>query len=824
MLRASVAMSVVFFSSVSLARQPDGAALQRAVDRLGVVGRVLYVAAHPDDENTRLLAWLANDKSLRAGYLSLTRGEGGQNLIGAEQSPLLGVIRTQELLAARAVDGAEQWFGLERDFGYSKNPEETLAIWDHDAALGDVVWAIRRFRPDVILTRFAPDMRDTHGHHTASAMLALEAFSAAADPKAYPEQLKLVEPWQARRIAWNKGVWPGMAPGDLTGFVQLDVGGYDPILGASYGELAARSRSMHKSQGFGATPQRGPAMEYFKLLAGEPMQHSFLDGIDISWHRVKGAEKLISILDKVRAGFKTAHPAESIPALLEALDALDSLPDNAFKKEKRAELVNVIAGCAGLYADAVADEFVAVPGGERKIAVSVINRSTVPLKLREIKLPGETVVVGTPLGPNQPFELQHALKIPADTAPSNPYWLNSPPSAGRWTVSDQMLVGLPESPPPISVEFVVESGNRHFSISRAVDFAWTDPVAGERRRPLEILPAVTVGVSAPLMVFTDAKPKELRVTVSASGGPSSGVLKPSVPEGWSLAPSFAPFALAKKGDETALLFHVRPPSAEGDRAATLHFAIGDINDSTGVLHIEYPHIPIQTLSPVAQVKLLRLGLKRAVTHIGYIPGAGDETPAALRQAGYDMTLLSDEALTHDALGHFEAIVIGARAFNVNAHLFTLHKRLMDYVSAGGTLLAQYNTQNRMTRIAGDIGPYPFNISQDRVTEENAAVTMDQNPILRAPNHIESTDFNGWIQERGLYFADKWDDHYQTPLTMHDSGESPKKGALLVTHFGKGTFIYTGLAFFRQLPAGVPGAFRLFANLLSLGAGPVSHGR
>jgi LmbE family N-acetylglucosaminyl deacetylase len=800
MLRASVAMSVIFFSTSAFARPLDAAHLQRAWQRLGVVGRVLYVAAHPDDENTRLLGWLANEKRLRAGYLSLTRGEGGQNLIGSEQAPLLGVIRTEELLAARGVDGAEQWFGLERDFGYSKNPEETLGIWDHDAALGDVVWAIRRFRPDVMVTRFSPELRDTHGHHTASAMLAVEAFKAAADPKAYPEQLKWVQPWQAKRIVWNKGVWPGMPAGDLTGFVTVDVGGYDPVLGMSYGEMAAKSRSMHKSQGFGASPSRGPAPEYFKLLAGEPMQKSFLDGVDTSWKRVKGSENVQAALAKV--AFDAAHPATAIPALLEVLDAVNALPDDPVKEEKRADLMELIAGCAGVYAEAVADDYVVMPGGERKVTVSVVNRSPAALTLREVKLGGEAFPVEKALVSNQPLELVRNVRVPVTTSLSNPYWLDEPPSAGRWTVRDQKMVGLPVAPPPVIAELAFELNGRSLSLARAVDFAWNDPVAGERRRALDVVPPVTVEPLDPLVVIADGHARPIQVKLTATVGPVDGEL-----EG-------AAFDLKKKGDETTVTLTQAPDSLETPLIASRREAP---MSRTSIRRIEYPHIPIVTVQPLAELRRVHLHLNRGgVKHVGYIAGAGDEVAMALRQAGYEVTALSDEALAHESLARFDAIVIGVRAFNVNSKLFVLHQRLMDYVAAGGTLVAQYNTQNRMSKIAGDIGPYPFNISQDRVTEENATAEMAENAVFKAPNLISKEDFAGWIQERGLYFADHWDEHYQAPLAMHDAGEPARKGGLLIAHFGKGKFVYTGLAFFRQLPGGVPGAFRLFANLLAHG--------
>ena len=817
MLRTSCLAVIVLCAPLAHAN-PSGAELKRAVEKLSVVGNVLYVAAHPDDENTRLLAWLVDDRLVRAGYLSLTRGEGGQNLIGSEQAPLLGVIRTQELLAARSIDGAEQWFGRQRDFGYSKTPEETLAIWGKEEALADVVWAIRRFRPDVIVTRFSPELRDTHGHHTASAMLALEAFRLAADPKAYPQQLEQVQPWQAKRIVWNRGVWGTADAKELEGFSKLDVGGYDPLLGVSFGEVAARSRSMHKSQGFGSTPQRGPAPEYFKLLAGEPLGRSFLDGVDLSWGRVHGSEKLRAILSRALGQLDVAKPWASIPTLLEARDALDALPANPWKEEKRAEMDGVIAACAGLYLDATSAESVAVPGGELKITLTAINRAPAALTLQSVRLNGDEIPVDKPLVAGQPLTLERPVSLAHTTPYSNPYWLREEPAAGRFAVADQALVGLPEQPPPLSAEFTLSAAGHKITLSRPVVYAWNDPVAGERRRPLEVLPPVSLDARAPLLMFPDAAAKELRVTVRASRGAAEGVLKPKPPAGFTVEPAALPFTLAEANASQELIFHVRPPARlAGESAggllrleATLH---GDETMvSRGVQRIEHPHIPIQTLTPPAQVKLVRFDLKRTKTKIGYIAGAGDEVPAALRQVGYDITLIQPT----DSFDLYQAIVVGVRAFNVDPRLHQAHARLMAFVERGGTLLVQYNTQNRISKLAGQIGPAPFTISQDRVTDENAPIeALDpKHPAFHLPNPIGERDFVGWVQERGLYFADSWDPKYQPLLSMHDPGESAKKGALLWLRYGKGIFIYTGLAFFRQLPAGVPGAYRLFANLLA----------
>jgi LmbE family N-acetylglucosaminyl deacetylase len=832
-------------------RQPSAAQIQRALDRLAVVGNVLYVAAHPDDENTRLLAWLANDRRVRAAYLSLTRGEGGQNLIGREQGPLLGIIRTEELLAARSVDGAEQIFGRQRDFGYSKSPEETLAIWGKEAALADVVWAIRRFRPDVIVTRFSPDLRDTHGHHVASAQLALEAFRLAGDPKAFPEQLAVpgLAPWQPKRIVWNRFFWSGPPSlAEAAGLVKMDVGGYDPILGASYGELAAESRSMHKSQGFGANPTRGPAPEYFKLLAGEPMERSILDGIDTTWARVpKGATFSVK-LATARAAFDPSDPAAAIPKLVEALAALEALPDNAFREDKRRELVAVIAACAGLHVEATAPESIAVPGRSLPVSVVVTNRSRAPVSLRAVRLVGGNASVEPPLpdrtsepsdglrtsrraapvdgtrGPlaaNAPVTVEGRIDLPVDTALTAPVWLTRAPSPGRWDVAPQTLVGLPEAPPALRAEITVDIGGRALTIERPIVYQWLDQVAGQRQRAVEILPEITVAPASPSLVFGDARPRELRVVVRATSGAASGTLHPEAPAGWTIAPPSLPYSLDKKDAAQELVFRVTPPAGPLDEGASQTGAI-TFGGAASVVRVEHPHIPIRTWARPAEVKLVRLALKRGpVTTVGYIPGAGDDVAEALRNAGYEVTLLDDAALRKGDLRRFDAVVVGVRAYNVNPRLAgELRPALLGYVERGGTLVVQYNTNNRLAKLDLPIGPFPFSISQERVTDENAELRAvdPKHPALTTPNRLGARDFAGWVQERGLYFADKWDDRYAPVFAAHDPGEPDRKGGLLVAKHGKGIFVYTGLAFFRQLPEGVPGAYRLFANLLALGHG------
>ena len=825
--------------------QPNAAQIALGLRKLGVAGSVLYVAAHPDDENTALLAYLANGAQVRTAYLSLTRGDGGQNLIGSEQGPALGLIRTQELLAARRIDGAEQFFTRARDFGFSKSPDETLRIWGKEAVLADVVAVIRKFRPDVIVTRFSPEPAETHGHHTASAILALEAFHAAADPKFHPEQLTGgIAPWQARRIFWNRSSFFIKPTDDVSGDVKLDVDGYNPLLGESYGEMAADGRSMHKSQGFGVARTRTPIVEYFKLLASSDRQETaatkpllgILDGIDVTLKRFPGATKLRGLVEKAVAKFDLAAPYASVPALVAIDAALAEISDAGWRAEKQREVGDLVVACAGLFVDATAADHRAAPGTAVEITATAVDRSPVAVTLDEVRFPFEATghavahKLETPkqegpriAGAAAPFELKQSVKLPVDLAPTTPYWLETPPDAGLYH-ADPAFIGLAERTSPTEVKFVFAIGGRKFTVARAVSFKWTDPVMGERYRPLEVTPAVSVRPEMSVLMFPHGMVQTLTVRLVAGVPSATGVLRPEAPAGWTVEPASAPFALGARGSEATLTFRVRFNAGAGRSPATALLRVvaevGGAHLSRGVVRLEHAHIPIQTYLVAADVRLVPMDLAVAGKRIGYIPGPGDEVPASLRQVGYEVTIVSDESLAAgaQALSRFDAVVVGVRAFNTNERLRAAHGALMAYVNDGGTLVLQYNTNNRLAPLTVPLGPWPFDIGQKRVTDETAAVTFASpgHPALSAPNAIGAADFDGWVQERGLYFAEKWDSHYQTPLAMHDPGEPPQAGSLLWARYGKGTFVYTGLAFFRQLPAGVPGAYRLFANLLAAG--------
>lgn len=790
--------------------QPDGAELLNDLRRLSTLATALYVAAHPDDENTRLLASLANEARWRTAYLSFTRGEGGQNLIGPELGPLLGVIRTQELLAARRIDGAEQYFTRARDFGFSKSVDETLAIWDHDRVLADAVYVIRALRPDVIVTRFSPEAGRTHGHHTASARLAVEAFAVAADPGYHPEW----PAWRAKRIVWNAWTPEGL-PELPAGSVQWDSSRFSALLGYSYGELAARSRSMHRSQGFGAAPLHEGYTEYFAPLGGDAARRSLFDDIDASWRRVPRAEKLAAMLARAEADFEVNHPSRSIPALLAALEELRRLPANPWKEQKLGELTELIAGCAGLFLEASAASWSVTPGGEVKLDIMALNRSAAPLRLESVRVASASATPAAPLEDGKPVRLTLTVAVAPDTEVSSPYWLDQEPSEGTWTIDGALPIGVPAQPSPFTVEYRLASGSTSFTLARTAYFKWTDPAAGERYRPIEVLPPVVVQPADDLLAFTGLDPRPLKVTVTANADGQQGTLALELPEGYSAEPAAARFALEKSGQTQDVTFHVKPTRGDAPATGTITVRAGAYAKS--LTRIAYPHIPIQTVLLPAQVKAMRVDLQRGrVRRVGYIPGAGDDVARSLERVGYQVTPLDGEALRTRDLSSYDAIVTGIRAYNVDPTLPAVHDRLMRYVEGGGTLLVQYNTRNWLSQVPAQLGPYPFDISQDRVTDENAAVTRDAHAIFAAPNRLADADFAGWVQERGLYFANHWDPHYETPITMNDPREPPTKGSLLIAKYGKGRFIYTGLAFFRQLPAGVPGAYRLFANLLAGG--------
>lgn len=828
MTRALLAMAIltVLTPAAALPPQLDAAAIQHELDELGVVGTVLYVAAHPDDENTRLLAWLANERKVRAVYLSLTRGDGGQNLIGEEQDALFGLIRTRELLEARRIDGAEQLFTRARDFGYSKTADETLALWGRDEILADVVLAIRRVRPDVIITRFPAEGPPNHGHHTASAILANEAFAAAADPARFPAQLTgpdAVQPWQARRLLWNVSSWNMPPDVDKSKWLEVDVGSYSPLLGASMGELAGRSRSMHKSQGFGAPQQRGTILEYFEHVAGDPAQGDLLDGVDLTWGRVPGAGPLAERLEAARAAYDPRAPHRSVAALLEARDLAGALAPSPWREHTLRRLDALIVAGAGLHLEATADRVGGSPGDPLPVTIEATNRSPVPLTLAAVVLPdGTRVPLDAPLSADVPLTRRLDSTIPAGAPSSGPYWLQAPADGARFTVTDRTLLGLPVAPPDLPVTFELRSGAHALTQVRGVAYKWVDPVQGEQRRDFEVGPPATIAFEREALVFPGHTARPVRVTVRAGRPDIQGTVRLELPSGWAASPPSSPVALAKEGDEETLVFTVSPPrgggSVSGAGTSPLARAVVEVGGrpySESLVHIDYPHIPIQAVHRPASVPVVAFPLTRAGDRVGYVEGPGDKVADALRDMGYTVDVLSDETLSRGDLSPWSAIVVGVRAFSNTPRIAVWQPRLLRWVEQGGTLVVQYATKNHLSDLLAPIGPRALAIGRGRVTDETAPVTplAPESPILTRPNRLGPGDWDGWVQERGLYFAEKWDPAWTPVLSLADPGEPAQEGALLAMDHGKGRVVYTGLALFRQLPAGVPGAFRLLANLV-----------
>lgn len=789
--------------------------IEQDFKKLNVLGSVLYVAAHPDDENTRLLAYLAQERHYRTGYLSLTRGDGGQNLIGTEQAELLGAIRTQELLAARRTDGAEQFFSRANDFGFSKGPDETLKIWDREKVLSDVVWVIRNFRPDVMICRFPTTGEGGHGHHTSSAILAQEAFTAAADPKRFPEQLKYVQPWQVKRLLWNTFNFGSVNTTDPSQ-LKLDVGGYNPYLGKSYGEIAAESRSNHKTQGFGSARQRGQAFEYFKTILGDAPQTDLMDGVNTSWKRIAGGNEIEANLAVIGKTFDAANPQHSVEPLVKLLGMVEKVSDVYWRNQKSTQLKNLIAECAGLWFESYCNAPAYAKGDNIDVSTQMIVRSDAPVTLTSVSYKGDADKPDSHenLAPNVLKTVNQDIKA---TELTQPYWLKYPHGMAMYNTSYLDSIGneaqktLPQNIPP-AMQVVFTIAGKPITYNVPIQYKYVDPARGEIYQPVIIAPVVTANIVNKDYIFNTAQPQSVQVKLKAFTKASGSIsLKPV--NGWKISPQSIPFSDKNKGDEWTAVFTVSP--ADGPITSVLE-AVVDVNgekSSLGFQQIHYEHIPTITLFPPAQAKLVNIDLKTAGKKIGYIAGAGDLVPEALQQVGYEVHQLTENEIVNDDLSKYDAIITGIRAYNVDQRLVFQQPRLMEYVKNGGNLVVQYNNN---VGVLVNPGPYPFTVVNQRVTDENAVVTFAEpsSPLLNYPNKITSKDFDGWIQERGLYFVTNIDANYHAPLLMNDPNESPNKGSLITADYGKGRFVYTSLAFFRQLPAGVPGAYRLFINLLS----------
>ncbi len=799
---------------------PSASELRLDLKKLNTLGSVLYVAAHPDDENTRMISYFANEECMRTAYLSLTRGDGGQNLIGPEKAEKMGLIRTQELLEARKIDGGIQFFSRANDFGYSKHPDETLKVWGKDEVLSDVVWVIRKFKPDVIITRFSPNSAgQTHGHHTSSAMLALEAFSLSGDKNVYPEQLEFVDTWQADKIFWNTSWWfYGTKDFDKTGLTLVDVGEYNALLGKNYGEIAGAGRSMHKSQGFGASESKGSIEEYLDPLDEKEAPKNALDRIATDWSRIKGGDKVQEHIELAINQFDSEDPSSIVKHLINARAALEKTKDDFWKGIKRDQIDDLILDCMGFSIEALCSDYIYAPGDSLTFTLEAINRSNADLLIENIELidNGYTENLNLKLKYNQLVEKELKLKIPEKAEISNPYWLKEDHEYGLYNVKDQNLIGLPESPPNMQLRVKIKIGDTEIEKAIPFYYRWVDRVRGELYRDLVIAPPVTVNFLEKTLIFNEGTTKNLKVALKTSSNNVKGKVSFEVPKGWILNPEMIEIDIPEKG--TTKIIDLEISSGKNSENGNIR-AIAEVGGKSYVHsfeEIDYDHIKNITFFPKAEMPLVSIDIKKKGNLIGYIKGAGDDVPEALIQMGYQIEYLDENSIIQSDLNRYDAILLGVRAFNTQDWLYDAHEVLMSYVFKGGNMILQYNTNRGLD--FEKMGPYKFELGRDRVTVEEAEIVIkvQDHPILNSPNKITNTDFENWVQERGLYFASAWDENYQAPFESMDPGENPSSGMLITAKYGEGYFTYTGISFFRQLPAGVPGAYRLFANLISLG--------
>lgn len=792
------------------------------IQKLNFLGTALYIAAHPDDENTRLIAYLANHVKARTGYLSLTRGDGGQNLIGPEIRELLGVIRTQELLAARNVDGGQQFFTRANDFGYSKHPDETLEIWNEEEVLSDVVWVIRTFKPDVIINRFNHTTPGTtHGHHTASAMLSVAAFDLVSDKNKFSEQLKYTEIWHPKRLFFNTSSWfykdKTEFKKEIKEFTRFPTGIYYPLKGVSNNELASMASSQHLCQGFGRLTTRGEQFEYVKLLKGTPLQDKtdIFSGINTTWNRLKDGGQIGAILYEIENNFDFVNPSKHLPKLMIAYKKIQKLENNHWREIKEKQIKTIIEACAGLYLEASAVNSSGIPNSSITVDFELLNRSDVNVELTAIKsaIDQRTIFKEVELLPNKKINFQESIFLKT-THFSDPYWLRKEPTLGMYAVDQQHLIGKPVTPKSTQIDFNLIIDTIPITITKNIVRRYAERDKGEIYEPFEILPRVTTKLMDKVLIFSTDQAQKVLVEVRAGATDVSGKVRLNLPVDWEVSPKEIVFKINQKKDKQILTFLVTPSKNQSEGKLEVVATSEGIDYKKELIEISYDHIPKQSVLVNSEAKVVRLNIHKVGNYIGYIKGAGDAIPESLRQIGYTVEAIDPSEINAENLHQYDAIVLGIRAYNVVQELKFKQKFLLDYVHKGGNMIVQYNT-NRNVDVAA---PYPLNLSRDRVTDEESEVRIlaADHSLLNFPNKISHEDFKGWVQERGLYFPDSWSKQYTSILSMNDLGESAKEGSLLIAKFGKGNYVYTGLSFFRELPAGVSGAYKLFANLLSVG--------
>ena len=807
---------LLFFLFVSFTfstlKAQSSAEIYKQIKKLNFLGTVLYFAAHPDDENTRVISYFSNHLLARTAYLSLTRGDGGQNLIGPELREGLGLIRTQELITARKIDGGLQFFTMANDFGYSKNPEETFDFWEKDKILNQTIDRINEFKPDIIINRFnVASSGRTHGHHTASAVISNLAFK-----KLYENTT--AGNWKPKRLFFNTswyfyGGRESFNRADKTGLISIDMGVYDPLTGKSNSEIAALSRSQHKSQGFGSSPALGSRTEYLSLVQGQPIiGNDPFEGINTSWTRVRGGKNIEKIINEIIANFDLTTPLKSVPKLLEARDLINKIDDQHWRSIKLNEIKSIILNCLGIEIQANTSIPYGVKGESLDVNLLINNPSSAEVVLKKVVLKNKTYQVSSEMRKNQVFskKINHII----NESISSPYWLIQEGEKGMYKTNRKEIVGLPNTPPPIVLKLYLLIEGKNIEVQKPLKYRKNDPVKGEVTTTFQVLPSATANLNTPVQLFGTGQTKKVMVQVKNLGKSFKGKLSLKSPESWVIEPSHQEVMIDGKGIEKEFIFNVTAPKSEEVVQLRPELTNDKEKIQSAIQEISYDHIPQQYMVQPSSTRAVALNLKTGVERVAYINGAGDNVAESIEAVGVIVEKFDSEDITLEKLKSFDAVILGIRAFNVHESLSYKKNVLWKYAHQGGNLLIQYNTSRGLkTRT---ITPYSIELSRDRITDENSKVKMldSKHPLLNYPNKISLEDFEGWVQERGLYFPKQWDKNFSPLFEMSDPGEQPKRGALLVANYGEGKVVYTGLSFFRQLPAGVPGAYRLFFNLIA----------
>ncbi|SEA27016.1 PIG-L family deacetylase [Psychroflexus halocasei] len=822
---ASLIFSILLlqFTFAQQPSKPTSGEVFQQLKSLNFLGNVLYIAAHPDDENTAFISYFSNQVNARTAYLSLTRGDGGQNLIGNELGEELGLIRTQELLAARKIDNGEQFFSRAVDFGYSKTPKETLKIWDKEKILADVIYTIRKFRPDVIINRF--DHRtsgSTHGHHTASAILSHEAFALAADENIYPKQLSEIEAWQPKRLFFNTSWYFYGSPEafekvDKSKYIKINTGVYYPLLGLSNNEIASLSRSQHQSQGFGQIGSRGDNMTYVEFIEGQEMQSdSLFGGINTKWSRLKDGKEIGQILYPLEEKFDHQKPWLIVPELIQAFKKIKEIDDLYWRNHKSNEIKNLIKSCLGLFIEAKAEKNYATLGEEIKIDLEAINRSPIQITLDSVDIQDQRATLIEPLKENQVLKSNLSIKIEDTLNYSSPYWLNQKPKNGTYYVNQQSLIGLPETPKQLKAEFIFDIIGEKISYQEDLIYKYKSPTLGEVYKNFKILPEVSIEMYPKTLNFNDTEEKEIQVTVKAFRNiEEASQIEIKTPIGWTINQQKIKINTLDEGESKSFKFRIKPNQNATSSSLEIEMKTGDKINNSVVKTIDYPHIPEQTIIRKSVVELNKFNIKTTDKKVAYIKGAGSVLPENLASIGIDIDVFNLEDINASLLQNYDVVITGLRLYNISKSIDFKQKILQDFIAKGGHLIIQYNT-NRNLKI-DNFKPFNFQISRDRVVDENAEMRIlePEHSVLHQPNKISDQDFENWVQERGLYFTDQWDKNLTPIFSMNDVDESPKKGSLLIGKYKKGHVTYTGISFFRQLPANVEGAYKLLVNLIAL---------